>query len=225
MQLSSGFPGEQHYRASYLGKSFQRLASYRQQLQYVVKSSPTNVLLIGKGDGFVAKTLCEMGIAVVVLDVDSSLNPDVCASVEKMPLDNQSFDVSICCQVLEHLPFEKLELCLTEIRRVTRNRLVMSVPDNRRFFLFRLRFARFNLEWQGSLSRLRPRKIPAARFEQHGHYWEIGWRGYGICDVERVITNAGWKLMEHRRVPDLAWHTFFYCAPGESIKGAIAPAG
>jgi ubiquinone/menaquinone biosynthesis C-methylase UbiE len=153
-----------------------------------------------------------MGVSVTVLDIDPDLEPDIQASVENMPLKENAFDVSVCCQVLEHLPFERFTVALKEIRRVTRSHLVLSLPDNNRFFNFKLQLGSFNNALQGSIPRLRPKPIGKSRYDQMGHFWEIGFRGYGLSKVKTVISDSGWRLLEHRRVPDLAWHSFFYCS-------------
>lgn len=203
-----------YYRTSYLGNHFQRLCSYQQQLLYATRSSPERVLIVGQGDGFVAGTLRQMGIEVFVVDIDPDLAPDLVASVDNMGLADNSFDVCICCEVLEHLPFERFAGCLNEILRVTRDRLVLSLPDIRRFFCIRLRCARINLERQVSLPRLRTSTVPRSRIEQYGHHWEIGYKGYGVGRIRQVISEAEWRLLECRRIPDLPWHTFFYLATG-----------
>jgi predicted SAM-dependent methyltransferase len=207
--------GVSDYSTSYLGqgKSFARLASYRMQLLYAARSELANALLIGKGDGLVVSLLRQAGIEVKVVDIDPQLAPDIVASVEKLPVSDKSYDVCICCQVLEHLPFEKFTSTLAEIRRVTRKRLVLSVPDVRRFFSLKLQLPLLKIDWSGSLPQLVPKRMPASRFEVHGHHWEIGFSGYRIARVRRAITAAGWEILEMRRVTDLPWHTFFSCRP------------
>ena len=55
------------------------------------------------------------------------------ASIYSFPLKNKSVDSSICLEVIEHL--EKPEKALDELRRMTRNSLIISVPNS---ILFRL---------------------------------------------------------------------------------------
>ena len=74
------------------------------------------------GDGFVARILRDANVQVTTLDIQADLKPDVLGSVERIPLPDHSFDISICCQVLEHLPFDQFETCLKELHRVARRR-------------------------------------------------------------------------------------------------------
>lgn len=202
---------EERYKDAYLGSDFVRLASYRQQLQYACREPHRRALVVGKGDGLVPQLMKDQGIDVVMLDVNSNLEPDLLGSVERIPAPDNSFDVCLCCQVLEHLPFERFESCLREIRRVTSSHLILSLPDIRRFASLRVRVARWKWEWSFSLPRLRQSRIPGDRLTAHGHYWEIGYRGFELGPVVEAIANSGLTLLEIRRVPDLAWHTFFYC--------------
>ena len=201
-----------HYQPSYLGKRFQRLASYRQQLLYATRKDHQSYLVVGKGDGFTVDVLKQMGKQVTVLDIDPTLGPDLVASVDEIPLDDDSVDASICCQVLEHLPFEKFTASLREMRRVSRRNLVLSVPDMRRILSMTFKLGQRDVGWQLSLGRFRPEPIPESRMRDHGHHWEIGFRGYPFSRVRSAVRDSGWKIDEVRRVSELPWHTFFYLA-------------
>ena len=198
------------YKAAYLGADFVRLASYRQQLQYVARQQHRSALLVGRGDGIVPQLIKDLGIDVVVLDVNPHLKPDLLGSVEQIPAPDKSYDICVCCQVLEHLPFERFSTCLKEIGRVA-NKLVLSLPDVRRYGSMRLRLGRWKWEFCIDLPRLRRQVIPVENLKVHGHYWEIGYRGYGLERIKATLAESKWRVLEYRRVPDLAWHTFFYC--------------
>jgi SAM-dependent methyltransferase len=204
-------PGAEHYRSRYLGPDAIRLFSYRQQLVFALRYSVKSVLIVGKGDGLVAQLLSDYGVQVTTLDIAADLQPDLLGSVTSIPAAQGSFDLTLCCQVLEHLPFEQFSLALREIRRVTRGYLVLSLPDIRRFVSFRVVLPKVRLDWQLSIPRFRAPVMPAARREQHGHYWEIGYQGSSFRDVRSRVLRAGWHVLKVLRVGELPWHTFFHC--------------
>jgi SAM-dependent methyltransferase len=62
------------------------------------------------------------------LNPDSATQPDLCASAEKIPAENASFDAVVLTEVIEHL--EEPEKALAECRRVLRpsGKLVATIP-------------------------------------------------------------------------------------------------
>lgn len=206
-------PGREHYSGDYLGPQARRILSYREQCLYTLQTKPRMVLLVGKGDGLAGRMLQQAGVNVVTLDIEPGLSPDIAASVEAIPLAGKSVDVSVCCQVLEHLPFDRFSGTLRELRRVTRDRLVLSLPDIRRSVSFQMSVSRLKVAWSASLPSLWPALIPEWRKRDFGHYWEIGYAGTTFRQVCARVRDAGWRVLEVRRVDGFVWHTFFYCAP------------
>jgi len=206
--LNGFVPNRSHYDAEYVGAT--RVFSYAHVLAAVNTLHPRTVLEIGVGTGIVSDALRRLGIAVTTVDVEPSVCPDVLADVRRMPFEDQSFDVAVCCQVLEHLPFEDFGDALRELRRVTRGQLVLSLPDQDRYFELTVRLPKLGcrtVAW--SLPRLRPRPLPPARFAEMGHHWEIGVRGTPRRRVLGTIIAAGSRVQRTWRVPELPWHRFF----------------
>jgi len=93
-----------------------------------------SVLDIGCGDGRITNALAATGADVV--GVDLSLEAlryvqasKVLASVDALPFRNASFDIVLCTELLEHLPFTVYHKALSEVARVSRNYILVSVPD------------------------------------------------------------------------------------------------
>jgi ubiquinone/menaquinone biosynthesis C-methylase UbiE len=68
----------------------------------------------------------------------------IVASADKLPLRDNSFQVIVCSEVLEHLPYDLPEKCLSEIFRILKKHgvLIVSTPNfahftNRLYFLAR----------------------------------------------------------------------------------------
>ncbi|WED26875.1 class I SAM-dependent methyltransferase [Vibrio sp. DW001] len=62
------------------------------------------------------------------LNIDETTNPDYCCSAENVPVDNESFDVVLMAEVLEHL--ENPSSVLKEAHRILRRdgKLVATMP-------------------------------------------------------------------------------------------------
>ncbi|MFC1735267.1 class I SAM-dependent methyltransferase [Candidatus Hydrogenedentota bacterium] len=209
------------YGYAYLGKYFERISAYRHQAACAARTSPRSVLLIGKGDGLTIRFLEQAGFPVVCMDIEELMAPSVVASVHQIPFREGAFDVSVCCEVLEHLPWEDFHSSLRELRRVTRDALVLSVPDTRRCMTLHLkgpRISKWQLEFecQASFAARPNRPIPKGKLAKLGHYWEIGYEGVTKKVVKRALRSAGWKPTETWRPSHIEWpESFFYCRAAE----------
>lgn len=183
--------------------------SLAHQIDAVVGLSAAEVLEVGIGTGVVAAAIRAAGIPVTTLDVQPELEPDLLGSVTAIPAPDGRFDVALCCQVLEHLPFEEFEQALRELRRVTRSGLVLSLPDVTRYYYCNVKLPKLRARWCWSWSGLRLAPIPVDRFHETGHHWEIGVRGYPLARVTRAIESVGWRVVRTWRVSELSWHRFF----------------
>jgi SAM-dependent methyltransferase len=81
---------------------------------------------VATGGGHVARRLREAGCETVSLDPAPGMEADVVAPAEAMPFDDASFDV-VACRIAAH-HFEDVELAVSEMARVSRDRVV--VQDN-----------------------------------------------------------------------------------------------
>jgi SAM-dependent methyltransferase len=201
-------PGKAHYAAQYVRGG--RVFSYAHQIDTVLSFEPTSVVEIGAGGGMVAAALRSVGIDVTIVDVQPELNPDVLASVTDLPFEARRFDVAMCCQVLEHLPFATFEVALRELHRVTKTALVLSLPDITSYVSVSIETRRFGLRSTAVSLPLRAPSAESLKFRA-GHYWEIGCRGSVPQDVETGIVRAGWRIKRTWRVPEMTWHRFYEC--------------
>ena len=186
--------------------SKERFISYWHQINEVIALKPKKVLEIGIGNGFVYNYLKEKGIKIKTLDIDKNLNPDAAGSVLGIPFTDESFEVVVCCEVLEHLPYSEFSKALEEIHRVSRKHVVLSLPDVTTVY-------RINVE----LPRIRPIKRliphPFHRSPQHNfdgeHYWEIGKTDYLLKKIESDIEKSKFKILRTYRVFEFYYHRFF----------------
>lgn len=100
-------------------------------------AAPSSVLEVGCGEGRLAQhlwrqgprperfTICDLEIDQVVADLDPAIEVQQ-ASIYGLPFADDSFDVVVCCEVLEHL--EDPSAGLAELARVARRRVLISTP-------------------------------------------------------------------------------------------------
>jgi len=110
-----------HYQEE--GSSSLRIESVTQQLREICDSRCTKILEIGLGWGLLKHFLQHFpDVSHVSIDVDERLHPDYLSSVTQMPFENNKYQLTVCCQVLERLPFTEFLPALKQVRRVTEKR-------------------------------------------------------------------------------------------------------
>ena len=183
-----------------------RYCSYWHQLDEAYRSDAKSILEIGTGSNVVASYLRADGVGIVTLDIEKELRPDVVGSVLQLPFDDNAFDTVMCCQVLEHLPYDQFAQCLTEIRRVCSGRLILSLPDKTPGISILLRVPNF-LFWHGGIFLPWAVREPIRKVDEH--FWEIGRRGYPARRISKDICDAGFDVERTYRVPEYPYHHFF----------------
>jgi ubiquinone/menaquinone biosynthesis C-methylase UbiE len=204
--MTVGQPGREHFDwASYVEKP--RWASYWHQVDEALAITPRTCLVIGGGDGIVVDILRRRGVEVTTCDVVEDLGPDVVADVRDLPFADKAFDVSICCQVLEHIEYRTVPTALAQLARVTCDRTIISVPDQGRAIdialsigLGRKYFRRFS--------------VPSRKgWSFNGvHYWELGTTPTPAAELRELLTK-NFQLMNEYRVRENAYHRFFVLGP------------
>ena len=89
----------------------------------VVDNTNLRVLNIGNGDLYIP--------GAVNIDIDIESLPDVCASGVLLPFQDGIFDRVCSFHVVEHIPYRKIPLFLSEINRVLKpdGQIVLESPD------------------------------------------------------------------------------------------------
>jgi 2-polyprenyl-3-methyl-5-hydroxy-6-metoxy-1,4-benzoquinol methylase len=193
-----------HYEFNaYVSKA--RWCSMWHQLDEVQKLKPERVLEVGPGPGLFKMAAATFGITVETLDLDPDLRPDHIGSATAMPFDDASYDVVCAFQMLEHLPYEASLQAFTEMVRVSRGQVVISLPDARPLWHYKIHVPKI-----GTHNFLVPRpqlNKPEHKFDGE-HYWEINKRGYPLSrvidDLSKYI-----RLVKTYRVHENPYHRFF----------------
>jgi SAM-dependent methyltransferase len=163
-------------RAIYLSDNyfkFRQLCSFVHQIYDIHQLRPKSILEIGLGNGFTSTFLKRAGYEVVTADINPALEPDICCPLSELPshLAGKSFDLVVCCEVLEHMPFEEFEPNLKMLRALG-ERLYLTLPNNKALLGIGWlpRLPRFSNAEASSLYLQVPIKKPL----QPMHYWEVG---------------------------------------------------
>ena len=176
--------------------SLGRFNSYWHQIEEVTRDRPARLLEIGKGNGFVNRYLAENEFDAVSVDVKYSLRPAIVADVRYLPFQDDAFDAVLCAMVLEHMVWEDAMVALRELARVTRGRLVLSVPDRRPALRLHVGFSGL-----GYFDTFIGLPLPAPdRIRGVDHEWELGTSGYPVRRLTRAIRELGLKLERTWRV-------------------------
>lgn len=139
-------------------------------LSEIEKEKPQSILDIGCGEGEADKFFLKRNASLKVLgiDIDSEALKEAkinCPQIEikkadvyKLPFPDNSFDLVLCLEVLEHL--EKPDEALKEIKRVCYNKAIITVPNEPLFSLASF----FSGKYLKSLG----------KHPEHRHFWSRG---------------------------------------------------
>jgi ubiquinone/menaquinone biosynthesis C-methylase UbiE len=162
------------------------------------------VLEVGVGDKVFGNFIKNnTSVVYTSLDVAEDLKPDVLGSILQLPFEDNSFDVTCAFEVLEHLPFEQFDKAVSELVRVARTHVVVSVPHFGPMLSLSLKIP-FLPQLQLAL------KIPYPRKHVFNgqHYWELGKKGYPVRLVRQKLSAYGQVVKDF--VPfNSAYHHFF----------------
>lgn len=93
---------------------------------YIKKNVPVGkrILEIGSGDGTTVSLLSEAGYDITGSDIYSTHEMIIEAPAWELPFPDESFDLVVSTDVMEHLPTEKVDEAIKEIYRVTREKVI-----------------------------------------------------------------------------------------------------
>lgn len=184
---------------------FPRWCSYWYQIHETLSLAPKNVIEIGIGNSVVSKYIKDKGVSVTTLDIDKSLEPDIVASVDDIPLKDNSYEVVLAAEILEHLCFENFSKSMHEIHRITKRYAIISLPHHGSsivgvFKIPLIRWLRFSFKLPNFLSK---------ENKNEDHRWEIGRKGYSISRVKRIMSETGFSIVRDYIIPEYPYHHFF----------------
>ncbi|MBU3951202.1 MAG: class I SAM-dependent methyltransferase [Proteobacteria bacterium] len=194
-----------HYQFSnYMDKK--RWMSMWHQLAEVLLLNPQNVLEVGKGTGLF-KSMAEIfDVTVETVDIDPDLNPDHVASATDLPFKNNSYDCICAFQILEHLPYDQSLVAFSEMVRVARKNIIISLPDAKKLWTYSVHIPKIG---EVMLHFPRPQLRPLIHKFDGEHYWEINKLGSPLQKIIDDFTRNNVNILKMYRVPENPYHRFF----------------
>lgn len=184
------------------------MATFAHQISDIYNLKPKNIIEIGIGNGFTSSFLKSAGYTVTTCDINENLIPDHVLPVQQLQkvFSPGEFDLAVCCEVLEHIPFEEFEPAIAAIASVA-DRLYLTLPNYRKFFGFsgyfdvpRLRTL-FNLGMYLPI----PRKITPE------HFWELDSASHSkSTNIVSIIEKYFPKVKSHNYKLN-RYHRAFVC--------------
>jgi hypothetical protein len=175
-----------HYRfENYL--QMPRWNSYWHQVDETLAFHPETALIVGAGDNLVGKILETYGVRISTLDTDESLNPDFHGNITDADaiLHGQRFDVALCCQVLEHLPFDLFAAALQKLSAAAPH-VILSLPYVAGKYGFEIRLPpNIHVAKYFYVQKLFKTWQPSGE-----HLWEVGYKGFSRQKITRIIQHC-----------------------------------
>jgi len=213
--------------------SYENLQSHFMQIYLTIKLKGKDVLEIGKGIGFVSSILNQY-CNLTTLDFVEEFKPDLLIDITDLnqldTLKNNAYDLILICEVLEHIPYEKVEKVLRILEKKTRRYLIISVPNHTTYVnlvlfnqsdnvvfktlknylnLFFIKMGKL-ISKIDYLIRAKHKKIIADKHKPEWdiHQWELGIDRYSVKLFKQLLEKY-FIIIKEERLRDHSLHHFF----------------
>ncbi|MFA5381540.1 MAG: class I SAM-dependent methyltransferase [Candidatus Micrarchaeia archaeon] len=205
--------GEKEYIKEFYFENYDtlpRFISYFNQIFFTKQlEGVKKILEIGIGNKLVFDYLKREGFDIKSCDFNRNLYPDILADIRELPLKENSFDLILACEILEHIPWFDVDKALSELSRVSKKYVIIAIPFSTIYLSFNIKFPRlekiFKKSFLGFCVYLPLfKKSPNTK----EHYWEMGLRDYPKSKVLSTIKKHFIILEEYRNSLN-PYHYFF----------------
>lgn len=197
----------QHNYSYYISPSYlspERMSSYGYQYLLGMSTDCQSFLNIGNANHIIKDLFLLNRKNYLEIDIDHKTNPSINAVLPRLPLKSHSFEVVMCFQVLEHMPYEFFQSCIQELQRVSKKYIILSLPDISLSRRDKIKMVLFSLIKH-------PREWKKFRFRsiEKEHFWEIDNQNQNYFDIERIIKSENLAIEQHFRNHLNPYHHFF----------------
>ena len=192
---------KEHYYNKY--DTLKRFISYHKQIELIKNTGNNKVLEIGKGNGFLCDYLKKNNFDISTCDIDKDLNPDILSPITNIKSKDNNFDVVCAFEVLEHIPFKDFEIAIKELRRVSSDYVIVSIPYPKIPFEFIYQLPLFKGWFRLGIPLFWKRFKPSEE-----HFWEIGWKGYSLKIIRNILKKE-FKIESECECMYNTYHHFF----------------
>jgi len=187
-------------RRNYINKK--RWISFWYQLDETLALEPKTVLELGPGPGIFKMMIANFQISIKTVDINPKINPDYIASATNLPIKDQSFDCICAFQMLEHLPYNDSLKVFSEMVRVTKKNIVISLPDAKNLYVFSIHAPIIGQRYYW---------IPSRTIHKLGkdHYWEVNKERYSLNKILSDFYRNNVMLKKTYRIKENSRHRIF----------------
>jgi hypothetical protein len=199
-------------------------SSYYVQLREILglpKSEVESILEIGPGQGILKSLLLNYPYRLTTLDISDNNAPDIVCDILHCPIKEKTFDLVMCFQVLEHIPYSHFSKIISLMASIARSYVFISIPYQRNTISFRMTLTlvnRYISRLSGSYNLTLPIHVPQRDIsekalakredKQNPHYWEAGRRSFPIKRIVGDIESDGLSIVSRFHNPDFPYHYF-----------------
>lgn len=194
--------------------SMLQLCTQSHQIHDIHKLRPTDIIEVGIGNGFTSSFLRAAGYDVTTADINADLRPDISAPLSELPsrVRGRKFDLAVCCEVLEHMPFEIFEESVETLRQLSPN-LYLTIPNYSKFFGFSGYFDVPRLRQLINLGVW----LPIPRKITPEHFWEINSRrGTSRLAIRSILERHFARVVDYSYKLNRYHHVFVCTEKGKS---------
>jgi len=202
----ANLPKEIYFSEGYF--SVDHFISITEQIRLVSSLKRKNILEIGIGNGLVSDFLKKAGLNVTTVDINPNLNPDIVGSVTDLAeiLHQRKFDIVLCAEVLEHMPFSNFEKAIRNIAALTNEYAILTLPRCQKI-IFDMQF-NIKLPKLPYLEKGLFLSLPQCNVATE-HHWELD--SNKITKVKNIkkILSKYFIILNYKRIRFRPYHYYF----------------